>query len=332
MKLLLYDAMRRHLTPNLNVRQSVIEAFYRVAGPECTAVATRWDLEAVAEAHRPDVIVVLSSRIWPDVVPPLAALRARLGAVVGWWLSDDPYEIDANLDWAPLWDFIATNNRGSMPLYRGTSVLHVPFAADRQRHFRPVRQEDADYRWDIVFCGVPFPNRRALVEAAAPLLSRHKTRIIGTDWPDWPFVSRQRLSDSAFVDLYNSARIVLNLPRSLNLLNVNDFPASTPAPRTFEAAAAGGFQLVLADRPEFHAFFDIPAEMDLFFDMEDLSAKVQWYLSHPRERIAAAQQSQQRTLQNHTYDHRAATILEHAAALRQSRACSPRQQRAMRMA
>ena len=111
---------------------------------------------------------------------------------------------------------------------------------------------------------------------------------------------------------------MLNLSRSFNLANEHDFPASTPAPRTFEAAAAGGFQLVAADRPEFHRHFEIPAEMDLFLSVEDLQAKIQRYLGNPDERIEAARRAQRRTLESHLYEHRAAAILDHVERLRAS--------------
>jgi spore maturation protein CgeB len=320
MKVLVLDAMRRHLNSNPDIVQSVTEAFQRVSPPGCVFCATRWNLEAAADACRPDLILALSGRIWGELVPPLGVVRQRCKAMVGWWLTDDPYEIDGSLEWAGLTDFVATNNRESVPLYAGTNVIHVPLAADRKRHFRPVRSDDAAYQWDIAFCGVGFPNRRGWITAAAPLLARYKTLIVGPEWPDLPFVAPSRIDGSALTDLYNSSRIVLNLPRSLNLLNQHNFPASTPAPRTFEAAAAGGFQLAAADRPELHDYFDIPGEMDVFANAAELEERIQWYLTNPGQRIEAARKAQARTLRGHTYDHRATRILEYADTLR-ARSC-----------
>jgi spore maturation protein CgeB len=315
MRVLIVDVIRRHVNPNPDIIQSVIEGFRQASPTGTVRVATRWDLEAVAKAQRPHLIVALSSRIWDELVAPLCTLRRRLPATVGWWLTDDPYEIDCNLKQARLWDFIASNDRASMPLYSGTSVFHLPLAADRQRHFRPVRTDDAAYQRDVFFCGVGFPNRRGLIEAAAPILSRHKTLIVGPDWPPLGFTSAERIDNTDLADYYNSSRIVLNLPRTWNLWNRCQFPASTPAPRTFEAAAAGGFQLAPADRPELHRFFDVPGEFDLFLDVAELERKIGWYLAHPAERIRAALQAQQRALEQHTYSHRAAALLRHVRLL-----------------
>jgi spore maturation protein CgeB len=324
MKVLILDAIDPHANPNPEIVHSIVEAFRRIAGTmyswsaDDVDYATRWDFESLAASFRPDLILAVSSQISSALAAPLAALRSRQKTIVGWWLTDDPYEIDGNLPRARLFDFVATNDLSSAGWYAGTSVLHVPLAADRRRHFREIRPADGDYEWDLVFCGVAFPNRCAWIEAAAPVLARYKTLILGPGWPALRFTSNRRISNAELTDLYNASRIVLNLSRSFSLSNEHDFPASTPAPRTFEAAAAGGFQLVAADRPEFHRHFEIPAEMELFLSVRDLQAKIEHYLSRPAGRIEAARRAQRRTLESHLYEHRAAVILEHVEGLRRA--------------
>ncbi len=319
MKTLILDAIGPQANPNPEIVRSIVEAFGKIGLPEDVESATRADFEALAASFQPELILAVSSQIYGELVAPLAALRARRKTIVGWWLTDDPYEIDCNLPRTRPFDFVATNDLCSAGLYRGTEVFHVPLAADRQRHFREVRPADSDYEWDIVFCGVAFPNRRVWIEAAAPLLSRYKTLIAGPDWPSLRFTSNRRIGNAELADLHNTARIVLNLSRAFNLSNDHDFPASTPAPRTFEAAAAGGFQLVAADRPEIHRYFEIPAEMDLFLGVRDLQAKIEHYLGNPGQRIEAARRAQRRTLQSHLYEHRAAVIVDHVLKLRAGR-------------
>jgi spore maturation protein CgeB len=319
MKTLILDAIGPQANPNPEIVRSIVDAFRRIGLPEDVESATRADFEALAASFQPELILAVSSQIYCELVTPLAALRARRKSIVGWWLTDDPYEIDCNLPRARLFDFVATNDLCSASRYRGTPALHVPLAADRQRHFREVRPADGDYQWDIVFCGVAFPNRRAWIEAATGVVSRYKTLIAGPDWPSLRFTSNRRIGNAELTDLYNASRIVLNLSRSFNLSNDHDFLASTPAPRTFEAAAAGGFQLVAADRPELHRYFAIPAEMDLFLGVRDLQAKIEHYLGNPGQRIEAARRAQRNTLQSHLYEHRAAVIMDHVLKLRASR-------------
>jgi spore maturation protein CgeB len=320
MRMLVVDAMPTRMNPNPNIIASIAEAFRRVHGSEAVQFATHWEAAAVADAQRPELILAVSSRIWRGIGPQLALVGRRHNALVGWWLTDDPYEIDENLSQAKYADFVATNDRASMPLYTETPVLHLPLAADREKHFRPVRQNDKDYERDVFFCGFGFPNRRGVVLSAAPFLSKLKTLILGPAWGGCPLVASERISNTTLTDLYNSSRIVLNLPRVFNLCNKRDFPASTPAPRTFEAAAAGAFQLATADRPELHRHYDIPSELDIFCNTAELEEKIAWHLAHPEQRIEAAQKAQARTMSQDTYDHRAATVLKYAASLLESRA------------
>jgi spore maturation protein CgeB len=314
MKVLVLDAMHPQRNPNPEIVSSITAAFRRIGAADDVILATRSDFESLAASRRPELVLAVASQIQGELVAPLAAVRTRQKTTVGWWLTDDPYEIDGSLPRAPLFDFVATSDLSAAGMYSGTSVLHVPLAADRQRHFREIRPADGDYQWDLVFCGVAFPNRLAWIKAAEAILARYKTSIVGPGWPALPFAAKGRIDNSELTDLYNSARIVLNLPRSFNLSNQHDLPASTPAPRTFEAAAAGGFQLASADRPEFHRHFDIPAEMDLFLNVRDLQAKIEHYLGSPGERIEAARRAQRRVLESHLYEHRAAAILDHVTS------------------
>ena len=315
MRLIVVDGMCQHVNPNPEIIVSITEAFRRVHGAENVRFATQWDVDAIADAHQPHLILAVSSRMWPELSLQLAVLRQRRQAVVGWWLTDDPYEIDGNFAQMKYADFVATNDRGSAPLYTGAAAFHLPLAADRQRHFRPVRKNDAEYQRDVLFCGVGFPNRRAVIASASPFLAKRKTLIVGSEWGECPFASTERVNNTALADLYNSSRIVLNLPRVFNFLNRLNFPTSTPAPRTFEASAAGGFQLAAADRPELHRYFDIPGELDLFRNAQELEEKIGWYLAHPEHRMEAAQKAQTRTMNHDTYDHRAAQMLEYAQTL-----------------
>ncbi len=319
MRLIVVDGMAQCNNPNPDIILSIAEAFRRVHGAENVRFAAPGNVDAVADAYQPHLILAVSSRMWPELSLQLAVLRQRWNAVVGWWLTDDPYEMDGNFAQTKYADFVATNDRGSVPLYTGVAVFHLPLAADRERHFRPVRKNDAEYQRDVLFCGVGFPNRRAVVEAASPFLAKRKTLIVGPEWGECSFASAERVDNTALADLYNSSRIVLNLPRVFNFFNRLNFPTSTPAPRTFEASAAGGFQLAAADRPELHRYFDIPGELDLFRNTQELEEKIEWYLAHPDERMEAAQKAQTRTMNRDTYDHRVEQILEYAKTLVEKR-------------
>ena len=110
MKVLVLDAMRPHLNPNPEIVHSIVQAFRRIGPPDDVTYATRWDFESLAASRRPELILAIASQIRGELAAPLAALRTRQKTVVGWWLTDDPYEIDGSLRRASLFDFVATND------------------------------------------------------------------------------------------------------------------------------------------------------------------------------------------------------------------------------
>ena len=110
MKVLILDAMRPHLNPNPEIVHSITEAFRRIGPPDDVTYATRWDFESLAASRRPELILAVAGQICGELAAPLAAVRARQKTIVGWWLTDDPYEIDGNLPRARLFDFVATND------------------------------------------------------------------------------------------------------------------------------------------------------------------------------------------------------------------------------
>ncbi len=73
--------------------------------------------------------------------------------------------------------------------------------------------------------------------------------------------------------------------------------------RLFETAAVGSFQIV-DDRPGVREWFEVGEHLVTYSDLQDLRAKVQYYLAHDdeRERIAAAGRAH--VLENHRYDQR----------------------------
>lgn len=87
--------------------------------------------------------------------------------------------------------------------------------------------------------------------------------------------------------------------------------------RHFEITAHGGFMLTY-HTPELPACFEIGKECDVFRDEAELLDKIGYYLAHDEERRAIARAGQQRTLGQHLYSHRVASLvrlLERAGVL-----------------
>ncbi len=78
--------------------------------------------------------------------------------------------------------------------------------------------------------------------------------------------------------------------------------------RHFEITAAGGFMLCY-HQPEIETCFDVGKECVTFRNERDLLEKIEYYLTHPAERVEIAMAGQRRTLREHLYSHRLADML-----------------------
>ena len=83
--------------------------------------------------------------------------------------------------------------------------------------------------------------------------------------------------------------------------------------RAFDIMGSGGF-LLSNYQEDFFDFF-VPGEDFDFFDGEDdFLSKIEYYLTHDKERIAIAQNAFEKVANNHTYAHRVDTMLEIASS------------------
>ena len=96
---------------------------------------------------------------------------------------------------------------------------------------------------------------------------------------------------------------------AINLNVVNGNAETGLNMRHFEITAAGGFMLCY-DQPELADLFEVGKECAVFHSEQDLLDKIEYYLAHPEERAAIAQAGQMRTLSQHLYSHRLATLLQ----------------------
>lgn len=84
--------------------------------------------------------------------------------------------------------------------------------------------------------------------------------------------------------------------------------------RLYEATGVGSF--LLTDwKSNLHELFDIGTEIAAYRDEGDCIRMIEHYRKHPDERKAIAAAGQERTLRDHTYDHRAAELIEMVGAL-----------------
>ncbi len=316
--LLIAGAFPDRLNSNVGIRDAIAEGFrecLRNAPANGESVREeRFETVATAvAASRPDLVLLVGS-CYPDIVR-YEALRAacdRTGSRLAFWLHDDPYEFDTNYRACEVADFIFTSDRWASRHYHHPRVYHLPLAANPADFQRPADQR----RYvDLFFCGVAFPNRIALLRDLAPRLAGRYAAVFGEGWPEdlvknLPGCRNQRLLPGQFADLCATSLLTLNIGRHHDLANRRyQLPASTPGPRTFEAALAGAVQLAFVESLEITDYFEPDEEIFLFDDPAEIAPLLEKLRRDPAlaSRVGAA--AQRRALAEHTYAHRAAQLL-----------------------
>jgi spore maturation protein CgeB len=264
--------------------------------------------------HRPSLVLGVGSlAVDSSNLRQLRRAADRAGALLAFWVHDDPYEFDYAYK-ADCADVLFSNDAWSVEHYRRANVHHLPLAASRNAHLReltPIRNRDLA----LFFCGVAYPNRIDFIRKADDLLCRHSVRILGAGWPsDIRCARNQRLSTDGMADHAQRSRLTLNIGRDLPIANQRyALPASTPGPRTFEVALSGSPQLYFVSGLEILNYFDSPSEIILIDSISDLARALERAYEEPETLDTLAAGAQQRALREHTYNTRILSILSTCA-------------------
>ena len=140
---------------------------------------------------------------------------------------------------------------------------------------------------------------------------RHRVNIYGEKWPqDLSYCRNQRLDTKSFADLCSISLATLNIGRQFDLANSRySLPATTPGPRTFQAAMAGAVQLFFLESLEIFDYFEPGREILVFDQPKEVIPLLEHLADEPAHAQEIAAASQRRALRDHTYVHRAEAIL-----------------------
>jgi spore maturation protein CgeB len=263
--------------------------------------------------EKPDLIILFGSLYKPyiDIYNLIFQVKSCWNTLIAAWVTDDPYEFDCNYFLPKLVDFVFSNDKNSCNYYHSKNVYHLPLAAAEAIHC--TLQPSNEPEWDFVFCGVGFPNRIDVIEGLQDILTKYSTLIIGSNWSSQisnNLFIREPVSYDELLYIYRNSKIVLNISRMFDLENkIYEIVPSTPAPRTFEVAAMGIFQLVFFDRPELYDYFN-PEEIISFSSKEEFMNLAAKYLEDSELRNKVSKLAQQRVSKQHFYRHRLQTIIK----------------------
>ncbi|BAZ09918.1 spore protein YkvP [Calothrix sp. NIES-4071] len=268
-------------------------------------------LQEATKTKQPELIILFGSFYKPnfDIYNLIAQARAYLGTRIAAWVTEDPYEFDCNYLLPKLVDFVFSNDKNSCNYYHSQNAYHLPLAASANNTSKPTNQPE----WDFVFCGVGFPNRIDIIEGLQDILKNYSTLIIGSNWSTQiaeNFFIRHQVDYDELLSIYRNSKIVLNLSRSFDIENkIYEIVPSTPAPRTFEVAALGIFQLVFFDRPELYEYFT-QQEIISFSSKQEFAYLAEKYINNSQLRHNITNKAKQRVHSEHLYRHRLQTLVQ----------------------
>lgn len=259
------------------------------------------------ETYRPDVFfsVQLNYEIWLET---LNIIQARGDIATVSWATDDSWKYrEVSRFIGSAYDAMATTYDYVVDQYKGDGieqVLLTQWAANSDNLQPPL--PSAMCRYPVSFVGTSNGSRVKWIEA---LRARGiEVACFGYGWPSGP------------VEAGEIARIIRESVVSLNFANSrgeNQIKA-----RTFEVPGAGGFLLTESAR-SLEKFYAVGHEIAIYDGLDDLIAKIVYYLSHPQERDAIARAGFERTVRAHTYEHRLAELLDFTVAAARIRPVKP---------
>ena len=311
-RVLVVGASPDEININTPQRGFVARAFSDILAPGQVKNTTLEYGAEVVIGFQPELVLVFGS-CYPDVCDYGALKRAaeHVGAHLAFWLHDDPYEFDCHFKATEVADTIFTNDQWSLEHYRADRVFHLPMAACPHAHYRDIGNSPVK-TFDVFFAGAAFPNRIKMFRSLEVTLKRYQCCFRGSMWPeDLPMCRNEWISNADLPDYFARSLLALNLGRDFDLANERyHLAATTPGPRTFEAAMAGCVQLYFVTGMEIEDYFDPGKEILLFDDPREVPEIIDSLVRDPERALQIAEASQRRALRDHTYAIRARRVLE----------------------
>jgi spore maturation protein CgeB len=264
-------------------------------------------------AHlKPDVLLIYGSN-WAISPKTLTYCQSQLGMVVSLWEVNQRIFNGTNRDQVrslPIYDHIFCLDSYYVPAYRASGlrcVEHLCAAADPEEHrrYKVTADEELRYTADLSFIGTHHPNREIALATLAPVVP--KVRIYGYRWGDAkPPVSDWVEAEPAYgrkkAVIYALSRLSFHT-RGPHMIDGENF-------RVFEVASCGGVT-VASPTPDLEKCFRVGEEVLVYRSLDELPRVVSQALSDPDRLSSMGQAAMRRVHAEHTYDIRAATIIDH---------------------
>lgn len=275
------------------------------------------DIISSVREIKPDLFLSLNSRIFPETVEYIKNKNIQTVCIVHDYPFDStrfkyfPYSLQY-FDYIFIADKIWTQ---SIKNLAPNAKLYSMVGAYPPDIFKPIQINNKDYakyNCNLGFAGASYGIKAEGAYRAGILsqISKYGLKIWGdSGWKNYvakyyPNLSNayegDRLNFDELNKLYQITKININLPNPQCL--------TTFQQRTFEIAAAKGFQIV-DYRPDLEKYF-ADDEIVTFKNISELKKKIKYFLKYPEKRKLYIEKAFERVKNNHTYEERVQNILE----------------------
>ena len=236
----------------------------------------------LVRAQRPKYV------LWPSMSYEILestfqAIRKEGAFVIGWFFDDECRFDDHSKWWIPYLDYCLTGDKESIKKYRelGATAMHMLVTSNPE----VFRRLEVEKRYDVSFVGSKIADRESLVNKLRA--NGIQVQTFGRDW------SSGYVSLDEMVNIYNVTKINLCFAKSYG---VGTRPQMKN--KIFDICMCGGF-LLCEYIPGIEEFYEIDKEIVCFKDVEEATAKIQYYLNHDVERQGIAQSGWERAQRDH---------------------------------
>lgn len=247
----------------------------------------------MAQMHQPDLIFFC---LFTDEIEQATIGELTKRFVTFNWFCDDHWRFwNFSRHYAPHFSFVSTTDPDAVTKYERIGYRNALLTQWACNHRDYVSMPDALPRRDVTFVGQPHGNRKAIVKFLE--WNGITIQTFGNGWP------QGRISQEEMIRIFNESRINLNLSNSSWNIHTLFRGRQQIKARNFEIPGCGGF--LLTNRVEhLERYYRIGEEVACFTGTRDLLRKIRYFLEHEDERKGIARRGYERTLRDHTYEHR----------------------------
>jgi spore maturation protein CgeB len=212
------------------------------------------------------------------------------------WFCDDHWRFDTfSKHVAPHFHFVSTTDHDALEKYHKhgySAVFQTQWACN---HYDYRKYDDAVKTFDVSFVGQPHGTRKRTISS----LQNHGITVesFGRGW------NNGRITQTQMIRIFNGTKINLNLSNSSWNIRTIFRNQQQIKGRNFEVPGCGSF--LLTNYVEgLEQYYDLENEIRCFSSPRNLRDQILYFLQHEDEREQIALNGYQRTLREHTYEHR----------------------------